>query len=158
MSSILLLLTPKQRLKCMEYFFFKRVWTTWNEKWKTVYFISVIATIFCFLLVDFKNLATRSGHSNHRDGMCNWICLTLRAKTMHNCNCIFRFIFRFEFQVGHSIKVHTAFKDVHIVVSFAYLSSSYRKFEWAENVAVQARTKKLSRKKFAARPSCFFES
>ena len=63
---------------------------------------------------------------------------------MHNCNCIFRFIFRFEFQVGHSIKVHTAFKDVHIVVSFAYLSSSYRKFELAESAAVQARTKKLS--------------
>ena len=34
-------------------------------------------------------------------------------------------------------------KDVHIVVPFAYLSSSYSKFEWAENTAVQTRTKKL---------------
>ena len=33
-------------------------------------------------------------------------------------------------------------KDVHIVVPFAYLSSSYSKFEWAENAAVQAHTKK----------------
>ena len=39
------------------------------------------------------------------------------------------------------------FKDVHIVVPFAYLSSSYSKFEWAENAAVQAHTKKFSGKK-----------
>ena len=44
------------------------------------------------------------------------------------------------------------------VVPFAYLSLSYSKFELAENVAVQARTKKLSGKKFAVRPSGFFES
>ena len=37
-------------------------------------------------------------------------------------------------------------KDVHIVVPFAYLLLSYSKFEWAENAAVQARTKKLSGK------------
>ena len=29
-------------------------------------------------------------------------------------------------------------KDVHIAVLFAYLSSMYSKFEWAENVALHA--------------------
>ena len=37
-------------------------------------------------------------------------------------------------------------KDVHIVVPFAYLLSSYSKFEWAQNAVVQAHTKKLSGK------------
>ena len=48
------------------------------------------------------------------------------------------------------------FKDV-IVVPFAYLLSSYSKFEQAENAVVQARTKKLSGKQ-NKRPSGFFES
>ena len=33
-------------------------------------------------------------------------------------------------------------KDVHIVVPFEYLLSSYSKFEWAENAAVQALAQK----------------
>ena len=37
-------------------------------------------------------------------------------------------------------------KDVHIIVLFAYLLSSYSKSEWAENAAVQTGTKKLSGK------------
>ena len=36
-------------------------------------------------------------------------------------------------------------KDAHIIVPFAYLSLSYSKFEWAENAAVQACTKKVER-------------
>ena len=39
-----------------------------------------------------------------------------------------------------SDKIEENSKDVHIVVPFAYLLSSYSKFEWAENAAVQART------------------
>ena len=57
------------------------------------------------------------------------------------------------FEVVFEIRFSTDFrrfffqnKDIHIIVAFAYLSSSYSKFEWAENMAVQARTKKLSGK------------
>ena len=39
-------------------------------------------------------------------------------------------------------------KDVRIIVLFAYLLSSYSKFEWVKNAAVQARTNKLSGKQF----------
>ena len=46
-------------------------------------------------------------------------------------------------------------KDVHIVVPFAYLLSLYRKFEWAENVAVQARTKMLSGKQICCTTKWF---
>ena len=46
-------------------------------------------------------------------------------------------------------------KDVHIVVPFAYLLSWYSKFEWAENVAVQARTKKLSGKQICCTTKWF---
>ena len=46
-------------------------------------------------------------------------------------------------------------KDVHIVVPFLYLSMSYCKFEWAENVAVQARTKKLSSKQICCSTKWF---
>ena len=48
------------------------------------------------------------------------------------------------------------FKDAHIKVPFACLSSSYSKFEWAENAAVQARTKKLSGKQICCTAKCFF--
>ena len=46
-------------------------------------------------------------------------------------------------------------KDVHIVVPFLYLSLSYCKFEWAENVAVQARTKKLKSKQICSSTKWF---
>ena len=46
-------------------------------------------------------------------------------------------------------------KDVHIIVPFAYLSSSYSKFEWAENAAVQARLKKLSGKQICCTTKWF---
>ena len=46
-------------------------------------------------------------------------------------------------------------KDVKIVVPFAYLSSSYSRFEWAENAAVQARTKKLSGKQICCMTKWF---
>ena len=46
-------------------------------------------------------------------------------------------------------------KDVHIIVPFAYLLSSYSKFEWAENAAVQARTKKLSGKQICCTTKWF---
>ena len=46
-------------------------------------------------------------------------------------------------------------KDVHIVVPFAYLSSSYSKFEWAENAAVLTRTKKLSSKQICCTTKWF---
>ena len=48
------------------------------------------------------------------------------------------------------------FKDVHIVVLFAYLLSSYRKFEWAENAAVQACSKKLSGKQISSKTFTVF--
>ena len=44
------------------------------------------------------------------------------------------------------IKALLWFQPRHIVVPFAYLSLLYGKFEWAENVAVQTCTKKLSGK------------
>ena len=46
-------------------------------------------------------------------------------------------------QIGDKISnlSYSQLKEVHIVVPFAYLSSSYSKFEWAGNAAVQARTK-----------------
>ena len=47
------------------------------------------------------------------------------------------------------------FKDVHIVVPFAGLLSSYSKFERAENAAVQARTKKLSSKQICSTTKWF---
>ena len=46
-------------------------------------------------------------------------------------------------------------KDVHIVVRFAYLLSSYSNFEWAENLVVQARTKKLSGKQICCMTKWF---
>ena len=54
------------------------------------------------------------------------------------------------------INFYTAFKDVHIVVPFEYLSLSYSKFEWAENASVQARTKKLSGKQICCMTKWFF--
>ena len=54
---------------------------------------------------------------------------------------IINFLKRFKFT-----KLTWIFKDVHIVVPFAYLLLSYSKFEWAENAAVQACKKKLSGK------------
>ena len=42
-----------------------------------------------------------------------------------------------------------------MLVPFAYLSSSYSKFEWAENAAVQARTKKLSGKQICCTTKWF---
>ena len=56
-------------------------------------------------------------------------------------------IVRFWFFLSYLIttvasKLTATYKDVHIVVPFAYLLSSFRKFEWAENAAVQACTKK----------------
>ena len=60
-------------------------------------------------------------------------------------------------QIGDKISnlSYSQLKDVHIVVPFAYLSSSYSKFEWAENAAVQARTKKLSGKQICCRTKWF---
>ena len=49
-------------------------------------------------------------------------------------------------QISHAKFFLGVSKDVHIVVPFAYLTLPYSKFEWAENEAVQARTKKLSSK------------
>ena len=46
-------------------------------------------------------------------------------------------------------------KDVHIVVPFEYLLSSYSKFEWAENAAVQACPKKLSGKQICCTTKWF---
>ena len=46
-------------------------------------------------------------------------------------------------------------KDVHILVPFANLSSSYSKFKWAENTAVQAHTKKLSGKQICCTTKWF---
>ena len=57
-----------------------------------------------------------------------------------------------DFFSSFSGKTISNFKDVHIIVPFAYLSSSYSKFEWAENVSVQARTKIWAVNKFAVRP------
>ena len=45
----------------------------------------------------------------------------------------------------HNSKCYAIYKDVHIVVPFAYLSSLYSKFEWAENAAVQVSAKKAER-------------
>ena len=47
---------------------------------------------------------------------------------------------------NESLVLQISDKGVHILVPFAYLLSSYSKFEWAENAVVQARTKKLSGK------------
>ena len=44
---------------------------------------------------------------------------------------------------------------LHIIVWFAYLSLSYSKFEWAENEAVQAHTKKLSGKQICCTTKWF---
>ena len=54
-----------------------------------------------------------------------------------------------------SDKIEENSKDVHIVVPFAYLLSSYSKFEWAENAAIQARTKKLSGKQICCTTKWF---
>ena len=40
-------------------------------------------------------------------------------------------------------------EDLHIVIPFAYFLSLHIKFKWADNAAIQARTKKLSGNKFA---------
>ena len=47
-------------------------------------------------------------------------------------------------------------KDLHIIVPFAFLLLSFSKFEWAENVAVQACTKKLSGKQICCITKRFF--
>ena len=47
------------------------------------------------------------------------------------------------------------YKDVHIVVPLTYLLLSYSKFEWAENAAVQACTKKLTGKQICCTTKWF---
>ena len=63
-------------------------------------------------------------------------------------------------QISHAKFFLGVSKDVHIVVPFAYLLSSYSKFEWAENAVVQATLtqKSWAVNKFTVRPSGFFES
>ena len=53
---------------------------------------------------------------------------------------------------GRDIRI---MRDAHIAVPFAYLSLSYSKFEWAENMAVQARSKKLSGKQICCATKWF---
>ena len=57
--------------------------------------------------------------------------------------------------LAQTLKEPKKSKDVHIVVAFAYLLSSYSKFEWAENTAVQACTKKLSGKQICCTTKWF---
>ena len=54
-----------------------------------------------------------------------------------------------------SDKIEENCKDVHIVVPFVYLLSSYSKFEWAKNAAIQACTKKLSSKQICCKTKWF---
>ena len=58
-------------------------------------------------------------------------------------------------QISHAESFLGVSKDVHIVVPFAYLLSSYSKFEWAENAAVQACTKMLSGKQICCTTKWF---
>ena len=71
---------------------------------------------------------------------------------VNGCNgaiLFYKFVFKF------NEHIYDIFKDVHIVVPFAYLLLSYSKFEWAENAAVQARTKKLSGKQICCTTKWF---
>ena len=70
---------------------------------------------------------------------------------------LIRSILTFKSQINAIFQISNCVdhKDVHIVVPFAYLLLSYSKFEWAENTAVQARTKKLSGKQICCTTKWF---